>query len=69
MLLSLLSSAGYHAEKDVTSAFLPHAASVSLHEALGPEFKMSPVGEQVSIAYDKSSASKADILLLSPKGG
>lgn len=43
-VVSLPSSVAYTIEEDVISAaFSPHSLSV-LHEAVGPEFKIGPVG-------------------------
>lgn len=64
-VLGLCSLVAYNTEKDVISAFFfpPYAASLST------SVQIRTCGYQVSIACDKSSASKADILLLYPKGG
>lgn len=43
-VVSLLRLVAYTVEKDVISPFFaPHSLSV-LHEAVGPEFKIGPVG-------------------------
>lgn len=67
-VLSLHSLFAYSINKDIISVFSPYAGFLSYVERLD-KVQNRTCGYQVSIAYDKSSASKADILLLPPKGG
>lgn len=66
-VVGFLGLVAYRVEKDVISAFFPCTASLSTSS--WTRVQNRTCGYQVSIAYDKSSASKADILLPSPKGG